>query len=610
MLIFDLETDGLLDDVTKVHTLTTYDTDTKIFNTYDLAATKEGIRSVMEHPSICGHNIIAYDLPVIKKLFRLEPKGKVTDSMVMARLAYPDIKDIDYGMIRQKKFPGKYLGSHSLKAWGFRLGVLKAEFQTDWKEWSQEMSDYCVQDVKVTVELMNRVSKKELTPQSIDLEHEVQRIIYRQHRYGFLFDKEKAEQLYCKLLQRQKELTYKLQEFFRPWYRPEGEFTPKRGDKTKGYVKGATFTKVKYTEFNPASRAHICDRLSTLYGWQPKPDEYTEAGTPRMDEEIVKNLKVPEAPYLAEYFLVLKRIGQLAEGQQGWLQTVEKDGRIHGSVNTIGAVTRRMTHSHPNIAQVPRAGSPYGEECRQLFTVPPGKSLVGVDASGLELRCLAHYMSQYDNGAYIDIVTKGNQQNETDVHSQTCIAIGLKPKEQYELGGKVGFGRDFAKTFVYAFLYGAGEYKLGSIVGKGAHAGKAMKNQFFERFPALRQLKDNVEAVAIKKGVLRSLDGAPMKVRSIHAALNTLLQGAGALVMKQALVITDHALKAHGYTPGKEYEFVANIHDEWQAECDKAIARTVGETSIIAIGQAGNALNMRCPLAGEYKIGSNWAETH
>jgi hypothetical protein len=589
VLILDLETDGLLPEVTKVHTLTTYNTETNIFNTYDQGQVPAGLTSIREAPSICGHNIIAYDLPVIKKLYGWEPKGKIRDTIILARLAYPEIKEVDYGLNREGKLPGNLIGRHSLEAWGYRMGEAKGVKMTDWSEWTQDMSDYCKQDVKVTTMLLQRVMAKGLPEEAIELEHQVQTIIYRQHVYGFLFDKEKAEKLYSSLLKRQKELGLKLAEFFPPWTTEE-IFIPKRGNKTKGYVTGVPFTKVKIIEFNPASRAHIHNRLSTLYGW--KPTEFTEEGTPCLDEENLKALPYPEAPYLAEYFLLLKRIGQLAEGKESWLKAVEKDGRIHGSVNTIGAVTRRMTHAHPNMAQVPRVTSPYGAECRGLFGSPDGRVLVGADASGLELRCLAHYMAAYDGGAYVKELLKG------DIHTSNQKAAGLPD-------------RDTAKTFIYAFLYGAGDFKIGSILNAGASKGKKIKAQFLESLPALAQLKSVVESVAKDKGTLRSLDGAPMKVRSQHAALNTLLQGAGAIVMKKALVILDaNLLGVYNFMPGKEYEFVANIHDEWQIECDERYATTIGETAKLAFELAGKALNLRCPLAGEYKIGKTWADTH
>lgn len=598
MLIFDLETNGLLPEVSCVHVLVIYNTDTGETDVYDdqpasmNAPIRNGIRRLMLAPDICGHNIIGYDLAVLDKLYPNMKKytGCVWDTLVMARLAYPEIKEVDFALHREGKLPANLIGSHSLEAWGYRLGEPKGSFDGPWDEWTQEMSDYAVQDIRVTHKLLEKLISRNLPQQAIEIEHEVQKIVHRQTQYGFLFDKEKAEILYSSLLKRQRELTAKLRKFFPPWYVNMGEFTPKRNDRGKGYVAGAKFTKLKYTQFNPASRFHVADRLKKHYGWTPK--EFTETGVPKLDESVLAALPYPECQMLAEYYLILKRIGQLAEGKEGWLKNVDKDGRIHGDVNTIGAVTRRMTHSRPNIAQVPRIGTEYGRECRELFIAPPGRVLVGVDASGLELRCLGHYMATYDDGAYAEVVSKG------DVHTRTQQATGLP-------------SRNAAKTFIYAFIYGAGDYKIGTIIGKGAAAGKNLKAKFLAEFPALAALKSKVENVARNRGVLLSLDGAPMKVRSLHSALNTLLQGAGALIMKKALIEADYSLRVlHGLTPGQDYEFVANIHDEWQIECKAEYADLVGQQAVKAIRIAGTHFNLRCPLDGEYKVGKTWAETH
>ena len=273
------------------------------------------------------------------------------------------------------------------------------------------------------------------------------------------------------------------------------------------------------------------------------------------------------------------------------MKMVKSDGRIYGSVITNGAVTGRMTHNSPNVAQVPAVGVPYGKECRTLFRVPEGRALVGADASGLELRCLAHYMARYDGGAYMKEILEG------DIHTANQKAAGLPT-------------RDNAKTFIYAFLYGAGDEKIGSIVGGTRQDGKKLKNRFLKRTPAIAKLKAQVEHVAKTRKYLIGLDGRKLRVRAVYASLNLLLQSAGAILMKQALVILDDKLQKEGLTPGIDYEFVANIHDEWQIECDQKYAEFIGKTAVEAIAEAGVFFNFRCPLDGEYKIGKTWAETH
>ena len=286
--------------------------------------------------------------------------------------------------------------------------------------------------------------------------------------------------------------------------------------------------------------------------------------------------------------MVQKRLGQLSEGKNSWINLVEDDGRIHGSVNTNGAVTGRMTHNYPNVAQTPSVGKPYGAECRTLFTVPQGKKLVGVDVSGLELRMLGHFLAKIDGGEYAREVVEG------DIHSKNQEAAGLPT-------------RSAAKTFIYSFLYGAGNAKIGQNIGKGPQAGAKIKAKFLDATPALARLINGVQKAA-ERGYLVGLDGRKIHVRAKFAALNTLLQGAGALVCKQWAVEMDKSLEAAGLKD--RCQVVANIHDEHQYECDEEIAEQVAEMSIEAIKAAGRHFNLRVPLDGDANIGDNWCQTH
>ena len=611
MLIFDLETNGLLREVHTIWCMTIYDSTDYLYTRYDgREAVAEGLRRLSAADCIAGHNIIAFDIPVIKKLYpRWEFKGQVVDTMVWARLAYPDIKKVDFALNRAGVLPGKLIGRHSLKAWGYRLRELKGDYAelNDWSKWTQELSDYCEQDVRVTAKLVEKLSSRGMTAEAVKLEHEVQKIIARQIEYGVAFDIPAAERFYASLLEKQRALN--LSDLFPPWYVSRGVFTPKRDNKTLGYTKGVPVEKVELVEFNPGSRQHIISRFKAKYGWEPDEEDYTDKGNAEMNEEILKDLPYPEAIRLSEYLTLVKIAGMVGEGDKAWLKLVTKAGRIHGYVDSNGAVTGRMTHSNPNLAQTPKVGSLFGADCRALFVAGPGKLLVGADASGLELRCLAHYLARYDGGAYARACIEGNQADGTDVHSLTAKALGLDPQAIYTFGGKTFKGRDFAKTFIYAFLYGAGDEKLGSILGAGARRGKQLRAQFYEAFPALEQLKNDIEIVVKKQKFLKGLDGRHLTVRSMHSALNTLLQSAGALIMKKALVILDADLQAD-YRPGKEYEFVLNIHDEAELEADAAIADEVGRRSLAALRAAGEHFHFRCPIAGEYKTGRNWAETH
>jgi DNA polymerase I len=334
--------------------------------------------------------------------------------------------------------------------------------------------------------------------------------------------------------------------------------------------------------FNPSSRQHIADRLIKMYNW--KPTIYTDDGKPKLDETILESLSYPPAQILCEHFLLDKRIAQLATGAQAWLKH-EKNDRIHGTCNTNSTVTARATHSYPNMAQIPSVSVPYGKECRKLFTVPIGKKLVGIDVSGLEVRMLAHYMAKYDNGNYAKVVLDG------DIHTETQTLAGLD-------------NRDLAKRFYYCFLYGGGVKKIAEVTNKTVAEASKIKKRFLNNLPALNRLIENVQQ-ASERGYLIGLDKRQVKVRSAHAALNTLLQSSGALVCKRWLVEFDKVIKKI-----PEAQQVVWVHDEIQVECFEKNAEEVGQLAIKAIKDTGEYFNIRLPLTGEYKIGDNWSETH
>jgi DNA polymerase I-like protein with 3'-5' exonuclease and polymerase domains len=435
--------------------------------------------------------------------------------------------------------------------------------------------------VEVTYNLYKMIEEKTYSQQAMDLEHNVAQLIYNQEVYGFTFNTEKAKSLYSALNGRRHMLESELQDLFPP----ETEripFIPKVNNKSKGYIKGKVFYKEKTTVFNPSSRQHIASRLINKYNW--KPSIYTDDGTPKLDETILESLPCPEAEILCEHFLLDKRIGQLATGAQAWLKH-EKNNKIHGTCNTNSTVTARATHSYPNMAQIPSVSVPYGKECRALFTVPTGKKLVGIDVSGLEVRMLAHYMARYDNGKYAKVVLDG------DIHSETQTLAGLD-------------SRDLAKRFYYCFLYGGGVTKIASVTGKTVPQASKIKKRFLNNLPALSKLIEDVQQAA-ERGYLTGLDKRKVKVRSSHAALNTLLQSSGALVCKQWLVEFDKVIKQIPHA-----QQVVWVHDEIQVECLEKDAEQVGQLAVKAIKDTGEYFNLRLPLTGEYKIGDNWSETH
>ena len=414
----------------------------------------------------------------------------------------------------------------------------------------------------------------------------------------------------------------------------------KGGKRLKDYVgppierieMGGAYTPVQYIEFNPSSRAHIWQRLMAKYDWVPSkftPGGKNKAPEPVIDEDVLRGLPYPEADLLAEYFLVLKRIGQLATGQKAWLRFAretelpngDKLYRIHGRINTCGAATGRCTHSNPNLAQVPKntaavkdyPNSPelHGDRCRELFITDPKMILAGFDGSSLELRMLAHFISPWDKGEYASIVVNGRKEDGSDPHSWLCNLIG-----QDLLGPIHGGGRDNAKTVMYAELYGAGNLKVGAIVSPKAsdrekvELGREIKAKMASSFTAKTSLQGALAQEVESKGRIKGVDGRTLYIRKPHAALNTLLQSAGAVVMKKALIVLDKALQQHGYTPGHEYEFVGNIHDEAQAEIQPHIKDTYQEYALACLPTAGKLLRLHCPLATEVSFGASWKDTH
>jgi len=578
MIIFDIETNGLLDDLDKVHCLVLKDTSTDKVETYTNNI-QDGLKRLEQANCIIGHNIIKFDLPALKKVYDFNYKGKLRDTLVLTRLIWSDIKERDF---QTKDFPTKLIGRHSLQAWGVRLGNTKGDYTGSWEQFNDEMLSYCIQDVHVTDSLWKKICEKNYSEESIELEHRLAEIIYQQECNGFKFNTTKAQRLYSELAAKRESLKQELKDSFPDW-EVRTPFIPKVNNKKLGYRKGIPTEKVQVIEFNPSSRDHVANRLINLRGWKPK--QYTNDGKPKVDEDVLKSLPYPESKVLVEYYTIEKRIGQLAEGRQAWLKLV-KNNRIYGSVNTNGAVTGRATHSHPNVGQVPATTVPYGKECRELFTVEDDNVLVGIDVSGLELRCLAHFMSRYDNGTYIKEVLDG------DIHTANQKAAGLDTRAQ-------------AKTFIYALVYGCGAAKMGEILGKDVKAGKKIISDFMKRTPALKRLIEDVQQKATK-GYIKGLDGRQLKIRSAHKALNTLLQSSGALICKQWIIDVHELIHQHNL----DCKQVAWVHDEIQIETRKEHADELGKLAKQAIRNSEKKFSFRCELDCEYRVGKDWSQTH
>lgn len=567
--MIDIET--TMDHLT-IHLATTKNIDTGEIKTWKAA---NGLWDYIEDAtSLIGHNIIGFDAPILNRLWKTKIGWKkVTDTLILSRLLDPSREQ-----------------GHSLESWGKTLGKEKIDYADRWEQLQGRkqaykgecfdhpdmalLEEYCIADVEVCEklykELTNRLDAKQFSADSIQLEHNVAAVLAQQERNGFKLDIPYATVLLADIKGRMAEVYESMQQRW-PSYEVE-RISEKTGKKLKPLL----------VAFNPGSRKQIGEKLIEL-GW--KPDKFTETGQPMVDEGILSKLHYPEAKMIAEYLMLQKRVAQI----ESWIEAVGSDGRVHGKVITNGAVTGRMTHQSPNMAQIPNHGSVYGAECRACWTVEPGRVLVGCDASGLELRMLAHYMRDQD---YVKTVVEGSFKDGTDVHTKNQKAAGLQTRDQ-------------AKTFIYAFLYGAGPSKIGSIVGGSAKDGQRLIDSFLNATPTLKKLRDKVSKYA-GKGFVPGLDGRKIWVRSEHAALNSLLQGAGAIVMKKALVLLDDKIKKNKWNA----KFVANVHDEWQIEAAEAHADEVGRAARQSIIEAGEHFKLRCPLDGVYKIGRNWAETH
>jgi len=506
---------------------------------------------------IVAHNGIAFDFHLLKKLWKCQITLKrVEDTLVLSRLLNPSLE-----------------GGHSLNNLGKLFGVQKIEFNDFNLETHtlDEMIEYCVQDVEVLHKIYSylkyELKRQDFSIKSQELEHEVQAIIAQQQRNGFKFNEQSAMQLLAEFKTRLEAITVEMQSIF------PAKVTTGRTHKTTGRPLSDIVE-----DFNPGSRKQIAERLIEK-GW--KPSKFTEkTNAPIVDETTLEGSDIPEAKAIAEYLMLQKRIAQV----ESWIEAIQADGRVHGRVISNGTVTGRMTHIKPNMAQVPNSIAIYGPECRDLWIVEKGCKLVGIDASGLELRMLAHYMNDNE---YTNEVVSG------DIHTANQKAAGLETRSQ-------------AKTFIYAFLYGAGAAKIGSVVGGSQKEGQKLITRFLRNTPKLQRLRERVSEAFTARGVLLGLDGRKLLVRSEHSALNTLLQGAGAIAMKQALVLL-HKDLTNRKIP---FKLVANVHDEWQIEVPEKYAEQVGKSGVTAITKAGVEFKMNCPLTGEYKIGDTWKQTH
>lgn len=610
VLVADVETDGFLDEATRIWCLGIGDPATEeviVYSDYvDTAPSLEsGLQRLREADKVAFHNGLGFDLFAINKMYPGTLRfDQIYDTLVVARLFDPE-------------------GKHGLSVWGETFGFPKGDMER-FDVFDPEMLPYCERDVAITIKLYNRQQPDlERWGDSILNEHQVRYVIALQEQHGFRLDVKKAEKLTGILRQEQEDLAGELRDTFGIQMVPsKGQwcmktetwtdvevFTPKQSNKTLFRTKGHPFCKIEEQMFNPGSRQQIAQRLSKKYSW--KPTKFTDSGAPQLDESVLEDLRFPEAVALSRYFRLSKQLGQVSNGDNAWLKLVDDNDYVHGAVNTNGARTNRMSHFKPNMAQVDKKD----KRMREVWLPDEGHILVGCDAEGLELRMLAHYLSRHDKGAYVKTVVFGTKEEGTDAHTRNKNAAGL-------------LSRDSAKTLIYAYLYGAGNPKLGlTVYDDGVAAGKKMpKNMASLGMKARRNLEAGITGLdRLIKGVhnkhskvgwFRSLDGRYIKSVSKHSALNTLLQGAGAVVMKWALTVFHYELCVEkGWVDPDTFEttafhYCANVHDEVQLSVPEELSEEIGQTFAEAIRIAGERLQVRCPLSGSYDVGDNWCQTH
>lgn len=549
MLLFDIEANALHDPTT-VHCIAIAKVGHKP-RLYHGEGVQEAVNRLVAADSICAHNGMMYDVPVIERLYGVK-LPYCHDTLIWSRFLYPDMYNHPCGVRKP----------NSIESWGRYFHMEKLPYAGGWDGYNDEMGTYCIRDVDILGRIV--IHLKPMTRPfkfALKLEHVVAKRLFAQIQHGICFDVESAEKLLGELLTEQAAIDDEFAVIFPP--------LPKQ-----------LKTKVKYIAFNANSGKMFAARLKAKYEW--KATKFTEKGNIIMDAVVLATLPYPEARLMQRRQLIKKRI----EALTNWIKAYEVRGdqRIHGWVNSIGAVSHRMSHSGPNLAQVPRVGSPYGEECRALFRPSAGRVMVGGDLSGIELRLLSNRMWEYDDGEYAELVLNG------DPHTFNQEAAGLET-------------RQLAKNGMYCMMYGGGDAKLGITVGKPGK-GKEVRDKWMKNVPALDSVIKHVKMMTKKRGYVVLLDGRHAPVRSPHMALNTQIQGDAAVLHKMAMVLACSKMRDW------DCDMLLNIHDEQQYECGPSIAEQVGKTVVECMTEAGKILKVKTPITGEYKIGNNWKETH
>jgi DNA polymerase I-like protein with 3'-5' exonuclease and polymerase domains len=608
-MVFDIETDGLWPNYTKVHCISIMAlegsknaiesfSDTMIPEVQ--GTIQDGLKRLSEASTLICHNQLNFDLPCLKELYDWTPSKdtKIFDTLVVSRLLNPD-RPKPIGVACKG-------GPHSLEAWGCRTGTAKPVHET-WDVFDAAMLRRNRQDVEINASVYTFL-KLEMQgwdwSEALEIEHKVAEIITRQERNGVHFNVDYARQCVNELDLRiqsiDDQLIPNLPQFveqvgasIQKPFKTNSDYTKRTSDwypdlpsSGAGYV-GGPFSKLNYRKLDLGSIQQVKEYLFTQ-GWEPTEWNYNDDGertSPKLTEDSYPSIKGNIGKLISDRLHYSHRRAQIL----GWISRIRNDGRLSAGANTCGTPTGRMRHQ--NVVNVPKAVDTvfYGKEMRSMFTASPGRVMVGHDAEGLELRMLAHYMG---DKKFTESIISGDKKLGTDVHTINRDLAGLNTRDQ-------------AKTFIYALIYGAGDGKLGAITGGDAKSGRQLKNSFFRNLPALKRLIDRVSK-ATSKGFLKGLDGRKLYLREKHKALNTLIQGAGAIVMKKSMIILDEMVKEEKLDVLK----VIDMHDEAQADVTPEHTERYAELARLSIVKAGEHFKLKCPLAADSSVGENWAMTH
>ena len=617
-ILYDIETNGLLDEVSTLHCIVTVDTDTEEYRVFHdspqflpcAGTLAEGVAYLGQADRTAGHNILEYDAPVLAKLGYVgrthvtQDRTRMLDTLVLSRLVYSDRKERDFALHSEDRLDGKYIGQHSIAAWGQRLGLAKGEQPDDWSTFTQEMLTYCIRDVEVNLKLYRVLIKR--LPEfeaggltTVELEHLFAGQLFDQEQRGVQLDRKAGERLLQDLRIKRDLAEKAIHEAFpsvKQMYSKTSTGKQRRyRDKETGELRDH-----KLIPFNPGSRQQLAARLIKKYGWAPK--ELTASGKPAMHEDILRDLSdiYPEAGAALEWNICNSRIAVLEDGPTGYFRLADKNGVLHGRCLHIGTVTHRCAHSKPNTGNVTSIRKPYGKELRSMFIPFRGYVQAGFDADGLELRMLAHYLAEFDGGRYAEAVLRGDKSQGTDPHSIHARAISEV----------IPCDRDTGKTVTYALLYGAGDMRLGKTFGKGSQLGKRIRASMRKNINGLDPLMNKIAAEVGESGSILSLDGRRVGIRHSHAALNSLLQSAGATVMRWVPVVLESILPGFGITPGRDFLQTGHVHDEIQGSLRPGLEDNYTAAVEAAFNLVTEYLQLRVPVTGSVDFGASWKDTH